>query len=382
MPARASPLAEIEGVVEEIRSGKGKKAYYIFGEEEYLVSLAREKIVAALKARLGDVAEVISLPGSKEDIPSIISELFSKSLFSSVKIVIVPDFTAPAKRKARTAEALKELAARISKGLDKATFCVLATAGAEDGASDFAKSLKRARILRFGKMRSYMGMDVSRDPLYAFAREVLAARSKSISREAFLMLKDDVGTDLRAFVNELDKLCLFVGDKSRIDSKDIEQISSHTRQQAAFELADAVARKDVERAWSTLDNLLQEGLPALVIVQNLGNQLRYLLQAKIILSKYLDEERIKTMRYYTFREEVLGELSALVGKFGPGSANVLTRAPFFVFKCLQLCTNFTQDQLAQGLAKVSETDAALKLSLAPRHELLRNLILSLTEQLG
>lgn len=378
MAGAGEHLAAIDKTVARVSSAKPPSTFFIHGDEEYLAAEARARILSALKARLGDTADFVSLPGSLEDLQLILTELLSGSLFSSAKIVDVPEFTAVSAKGAKKKAQLETFAKRVGSGLPSGKFCVLSTLGAAGGAADFAKSLKGAAVLDFPAIKSFAWTQLTRDPLFTFVKEYLQRAGKSISAEAYLALKDSVGTDLRTICGELSKLCLFVGDRAKIGQSDVEGIVSQTRQQAAFELAGAIAEKDVARAWGALASLLQEKTAPAYIVLSLAGQFRHLLQARIILSQHFKDTDINSMSFFTFRDSVMKELAPLASQFGSGPVNLLTKSPFIVLKTLQLASKFDHRELSEALVKVSEADAELKSSLAPNEELLRGLLFDLT----
>ncbi len=378
MKPEGSGLAQIRAAVSAIEAGNGLSTYFIHGGEEFLVSEARQRISEALRRRLGASAEFVSLPGAAEDLKLILTELLSGSLFSSDKVVVIPEFTAALEKGAQAKAQLAEFASRIAAGLPKGKFLILSVCESGPGITSFAKSLKQAPVLSFPKLRSFPGMQVHRDPVFTFVNELLTEKGKTITSEAFLVLKDSVGTDLRSICGELEKLSLFVGEQGRIDTKDVEAIVPEARQQAVFELTDAVAKKNVASAFRALANLLQEGTPPLFVIQSLASQFRFLLQARILLSKHLDEAKIASMSFFTFKDSALNDLAPLLPAFGSGAANLLTKNPFVIHKSLQLAAKFDHKELARALMKVSDADAAIKRSLAPSDQLLRSLLFDLT----
>ena len=375
-----SGLAQIRAAVSAVEAGKCPPTFFVQGGEEFLVSEARQGIIEALRRRLGNAAELVSLPGAAEDLKVILTELLSDSLFSSDKVACVPELTALAEKGAKAKAQLAEFASRIGAGLPKGKFLVLSTTETGPAATSFSKSLKQAAVLNFPKLKSFPGMEAGRDPIFAFVRDFLQKDNKSITSDAFLVLKDSVGTDLRSICSELEKLSLFVGQKSRIDAKDVEMIVPEARQQATFELTEAIAKKNVGLAFRALSNLLQESTPPLFVIQSLASQFRFLLQARILLSKHLDEEKMSSVSFFTFRDSVVKDLAPHLPMFGSdGTANLLTKSPYVIYKSLQLAARFDQKELAQALITVSEADAAVKRSLAPSDQLLRSLLFDLLQ---
>lgn len=372
-----SYLEKIGRLASAIEAGKAPSVFILYGEEEFLIAEARDRIAKALRRRLGETVEIVDMPGGVEDLKSILNELLSSSLFSSDKVVLVRDFTAVAGKGASKRKEVTDFVGRLAAGLPKGKFCVLSVCESGAPIAAFAKSLTNAVVLSFPKIKSFPGMQVHRDPLFAFVKDLLALSGKTITPDAFLALKDSVGTDLRTICNELEKLCLFVGQKNRIDAKDVDAIVSAARQRASFELADAVAKKNVGQAFETLANLLRDNTPPLFILQSLTTQFRYLLQAKVLLSRHLDKAQVAAMSFFRFRDTVMKDLVGLVPMFGSGPANLLTKNPFVIHKSLQIATKFTHKELAAALVKISETDAAIKRSLAPPSQLVSTLVLDL-----
>ncbi|MBN2207756.1 MAG: DNA polymerase III subunit delta [Candidatus Coatesbacteria bacterium] len=380
MTSPPSGLGQIAAAVSAVEAGKCPATFFVHGAEEFLVSEARKGIIEALRRRLGDAAELVSLPGAAEDLRAILTELLSDSLFSSDKIACVPELTALAEKGAKAKAQLAEFASRIGAGLPKGKFLVLSTTETGPAATSFAKSLKQAAVLNFPKLKSYPGTQASRDPIFAVVRDFLQKDKKSITPDAFMLLRDSIGTDLRSICSELEKLSLFVGSKSRIDAKDVESIVPEARQQAMFELTEAIAKKNVGLAFRALANLLQESTPPLFVIQSLASQFRFLLQARILLSKHLNEDKMSSMSFFTFRDSAVKDLASHAPAFGSdGTANLLTKSPFVIYKSLQLAARFDQKELAQALMTVSEADAAIKRSLAPSDQLLRSLLFDLLQ---
>ena len=58
------------------------------------------------------------------------------------------------------------------------------------------------------------------------------------------LLKDRVGDAMRQMANELEKLATFVGDRKRIDERDVDLLVAPLREEDFWELGDALGRAD------------------------------------------------------------------------------------------------------------------------------------------
>lgn len=71
---------------------------------------------------------------------------------------------------------------------------------------------------------------------------------KTLDRQAAELLIDCAGEHLQTLVQELEKLSLFVADRRRITSKDVETLVGRSREIDAFELCSAIAQRQAQRA--------------------------------------------------------------------------------------------------------------------------------------
>lgn len=105
-------------------------------------------------------------------------------------------------------------------------------------------------------------------------------RGKQMSSQAAYYLFEQVGEDLSCLEQELEKLCLYVGDRSRIELEDLEEAVSAQKTFTVFELVRYVGQKNAGMALRSLRALTLSGQPPLVILSLLARQIRILWQVK------------------------------------------------------------------------------------------------------
>lgn len=105
---------------------------------------------------------------------------------------------------------------------------------------------------------------------------------KSISREAADLFCERVGFHPVAAVREAEKLALYSGTRERIETADLDAIVGRTRQEAIFELTDALGRKELERSLLTAARLEEHGIHPLAVIAALKNYARNLLLFKAL----------------------------------------------------------------------------------------------------
>ncbi len=80
-----------------------------------------------------------------------------------------------------------------------------------------------------------------------------------IDPDAARELVDALGGDMMMISGELEKLILYVGEKKRITSGDVETMVLAAKQRTLYELTDAISAKDRARALAVLDAIISSG---------------------------------------------------------------------------------------------------------------------------
>ena len=103
---------------------------------------------------------------------------------------------------------------------------------------------------------------------------------KSISVHNIELLLERIGTDMEMLANELDKLIGYVGERTIIESEDIQTISNGLAVSKIFDMMDAVANKKKEKALSLYDDLLANKEAPMSILYMFSRHINILLQMK------------------------------------------------------------------------------------------------------
>lgn len=112
---------------------------------------------------------------------------------------------------------------------------------------------------------------------------------KAISVAQIELLMERVGTDMEVLSNELEKLIGYVGERTVIEKEDIQAVSSGLTVSKMFDMIDAVAGKEKDRALSLYDDLLANKEPPMGILYNFSRHINILLQIKECLSLGLNK---------------------------------------------------------------------------------------------
>ncbi|MBN1880966.1 MAG: DNA polymerase III subunit delta [Deltaproteobacteria bacterium] len=90
-------------------------------------------------------------------------------------------------------------------------------------------------------------------------RKRLSADGKEIDPEALAVMVDFIGQDMTAVMKEIEKLLLFLGDRRRIETSDVEEMIPHLKAHSIFELTDALSGGDAGGAVSIIRDMMVSG---------------------------------------------------------------------------------------------------------------------------
>ena len=159
------------------------------------------------------------------------------------------------------------------------------------------------------------------------------ALGASVTPEAARLLIEAVGENPRALAGEIEKLSVYVGKGASIDARAVKALTPDLRQSRAFDLTDALARRQHARALALLHEFLADGQAPVQVLGLIASQTRSLIQVKALSERGLRAVEI---------------------------AEAAGMAPYAVEKALPLARQFTLAQLEAAHHAALAADVALK----------------------
>ena len=203
------------------------------------------------------------------------------------------------------------------------------------------------------------------------ATRTLAAFSKTMEPKALEHLFERVGFHPVAVVREVEKLALYVEERDRITSQDLDLMVGRTREDAIFELTDAFGKRDTAKTLVIMHHLLEDGIHELAIIASMRNFLRRLLIFRSLqaLDSPLWHTRITSQEFQNSYLPALKE----AGQW----QELLKGHPYALYMGFMKAAEFTDNGLKQSLALLLKAEFRLKSSpLSPR-VVLEELLLTL-----
>lgn len=177
-------------------------------------------------------------------------------------------------------------------------------------------------------------------PLYenkipAWISEFVKGSGYEISSEASLLLQAYVGNNLRALVNEVEKITLNLNSKKKIETEDVKNVVGFSRKFSVFDLNDAIGGKKLEKSITILNKMLESGESHTAILAMITRHFVNLLKVKGLGAQ----------------KKSRNEIASLAGI-----------PPFFVQKTEEMARKFSNEKFDDIFSVLLTTDLKLKTS--------------------
>jgi len=218
--------------------------YFFSGAEDYLLQECVDKLIQAFVDPASKEFNFDIFYGDQADAGKIIDVANAYPMLTETRVVIVRDV------QKLPAAGLDALARYLEKPSPTTRF--IFTCGKADARNKAISKIKKASCL------------VELKPLYdnkvpGWIQSTLKQRGLRISQEACLLLHSHVGNNLRAIMNEIEKLQLNLQDGATIEASDVQHIVGLSRKHTIFDLTNAIGNKEVTKALTILNAMLSSG---------------------------------------------------------------------------------------------------------------------------
>lgn len=222
--------------------------------------------------------------------------------------------------------------------------------------------------------------------------EILTKNNKTMGKMAFSALMEMTGFDLRTFLNNLEKLISYSGDREEISIDDVASVLKRTKKDPIYELTNSVSDKNIEQSLFLIDSLLADNIHPLQVLAAITNQIRKLLLVKDFVLSPRGRTWRSGISFDRFKSDVIPslqeydrELDELLHDWGrmisddtdtkvskkPGKGRKSETAllvaknpknPYPIFLTLQKTENFSRRELLDAVGLMSDADLKLKSS--------------------
>lgn len=224
--------------------------YILYGKETYLINEKINKLISSFFNNQED-KNIIKLDYKESNISEIIDSLEQTSLFfETKKALIVNNATFLSVDKER-----KELKEKEANNLLN-----ILKENSEDHLIIFIldkEPLKRSEIVKeITKNGNIIKFDeIKMNDFIVFTKSYILKKGYKISDVNLKILIDKIGINFYSFINEIDKLTIYLNDKKEIELNDINEIVSNNIEDDIFKLTNEILTKNKEKIFKIYNDL-------------------------------------------------------------------------------------------------------------------------------
>jgi DNA polymerase-3 subunit delta len=251
--------------------------------------------------------------------------------------------------------------------------CLILTAEAVDKRKKIFKVIdKTGIVLHFASLKGELA---TRETFRLEAEKLLGRNGKTLAPSAWIALGKKTGFQLRPSLNELQKLISFVGERSVIEEKDVEDVVGKTKEDSIFDLTTALAEKNAQTALMALKAMLDQGTHHLMILTMISREIRMLLQASLLIRSGKLPKIHSNMEYGAFQKNIYPTVAGFASNVSGKEDMLVRKHPFVIFNALRHCSRFSYLDLLNYLDDLLDMDRAMKSSSTDPQLLMENFLI-------
>lgn len=258
-------------IKEHIKTGSFKQFYLLYGSEEYLKKLYRDKLKTAI---LKDENEMnFSYLDGKGAEPLKIAELAQTlPFFSDYRLILIEN--------SGLFKSQNELSVLLAQ-IPESTIIIFVE-------TEIDKRNKLFKMLRDrGTVSEMNGLDEQN--LKLFIASLMEQEGKKITESMIVYLLDKIGTDMVNICNEVEKIISYVFDRNVVLQEDIDAVVTTQITGKIFQMIDAIGSKQSSKALALYYDLLSVREKPLSILFLITRHFNILLQVKDLQSRGISQ---------------------------------------------------------------------------------------------
>ena len=267
--------------------------YLIYGEEDYLIKKELNNIINNSNV-LDD--NIVRYDLNSTNVSNAIEDALTISMFSDKKIVICENcsfLTSEIKKDIN--HDLELLSKYINDPYENSYMIFIVKSEKLDERKKIVKELKRvSKVIECKRLDSHN----LNNYIYNYFKE----NGFEINIMLVRKIVDKVKFDLANIMNECDKLMLYKNNDKVILKEDIDNVIIQTIENNIFELTTAILNKDNYKALNIYNDLKLMGEEPIKLIIMISNQLRLILQTKLMLNLgYKETEMTNIIKEHPYR---------------------------------------------------------------------------------
>lgn len=260
---------------EDIKTGKFKQVYLLYGTEGYLKKQYRDKLKHALAGAdmtLGDNMNFSAFEGKETNPKGIIDLAETLPFFADRRVILVENSGFFKTACEDLAEYLKQVAST--------TYFIFVEEEVDKRSKMYKTVKKEGAVIEFATQ--------SEELLTRWILSRLKKEGKNITGPVMQLFLSKTGTDMGNIDRELEKLICYTLGKDVITAEDVEAIATEQTTNKIFEMVNAIAEHNQRRALDLYYDLLTLKEPPMRIMYLITRQFQILLNIRDMSGRGFD----------------------------------------------------------------------------------------------
>jgi len=228
------------------------------------------------------------------------------------------------------------------------------------------RSFKRLQelgvVMECAPAQEKFGPGLERSFFEGRVRGALASSGKTISRDALHRMYALTGTDIRRLESELRKLVSYVGDRTRIEISDVEDLFEDFHEAAFFELSTAVRAGELVTCLRALHQNMKIVAHPLKTLAIITNEVRRLLAARELSRALTPSVWTPGISYTKFNKALEATLRAEDTHKLKERIKRTGMKPYTLYLCLEAAQRFSNKDFLEIMEALLDADIMLKSS--------------------
>ena len=308
----------MKNINNHIKENNFSKAYLLFGDEDYLKSTYKKRLINAISG--DDTMNLSYYEGKDIDVQDVVDTSNTLPFFADKRLIVIEN-----------SGFLKNSSESIASAIKNApeSTCFIFVENEVDKRNKTYKALiENGYVCEMKKQ--------TEDTLMTWAAKMFKDAGKKITRDNMAYFLAKTGNDMNNIKNEADKIIAYTGAADEITMKDIDLICTVQTEEHVFAMIDAISEKNKDKVMRLYSDLVALKEPPMKILALLGRQFATLMAVKEMAQEGHPAQVVA---------EKLGIRSYYIGKY------------------ISQSKSFTLKQLRQAVEDCVEADYSIKSGL-------------------
>ncbi|MCU6707642.1 DNA polymerase III subunit delta [Paenibacillus sp. J5C_2022] len=294
---------EIKEALKEVKSGKFRPVYVLFGKDRYrmeqFIEMLADTMFTADEKEMG----IARYDTSETPVEEMVLEAETLPFFAARKLIVVRDVSVMAaggKDQSKLEHRPETVLQYMEHPMETSVIVFAVYADKLDERRKLVKALKeRGSLIAFPELDG--------PQLVQWMAKRASQQERTMSAEAAELLLSRIGHHMQQLSQEVDKLCLHVGIGGMITEELVRDLTSSTVEEDVFALVDAIADMSIQRALPLYRNLLIRREEPIKIAALIARQLRIMLGIKELEGQYSPQQMAGQLGLHPYAVKLAAE---------------------------------------------------------------------------